>query len=81
MTCSIGFSLHPLITETGDAPFETTLELADLALYRAKRDGRNASVGLIATAPLPAAIAQRPLASQFDELLASGKLCWLRART
>ncbi|MEO7149290.1 MAG: diguanylate cyclase [Rhodanobacteraceae bacterium] len=79
LTCSIGFSLHPIATENGAAPFENTLELADLALYRAKHDGRNGCIGLVATEPLSAAISRLPMATQLDQLLASGKLRWVRS--
>ncbi|OOG53764.1 hypothetical protein B0E48_15950 [Rhodanobacter sp. C03] len=78
LTCSIGFSLHPVAAHVDDTTFDATLELADLALYRAKQDGRNTCVGLIATAPVPAEILRTPLAPQLEVLLASGQLCWVR---
>lgn len=81
LTCSIGFSLHPLAEETSNETFEAALELADLALYRAKRDGRNLSIGLVATAPLSNEILQEPLARQLDALLADGKVRWVRAES
>ena len=78
LSCSIGFSLHPLCTQSDAAAFEAALELADLALYRAKQDGRNACVGLIASAKFPPQSLHTPLAAQLDALLASGALRWLR---
>ncbi|HXS73370.1 MAG TPA: diguanylate cyclase [Rhodanobacteraceae bacterium] len=81
LTCSIGFSLHPLAEETSNETFEAALELADLALYRAKRDGRNLSMGLITTAPLAKEILQQPLARQLDGLLANGQVTWVRAES
>ena len=81
LTCSIGFSLHPLAEETSNETFEAALELADLALYRAKRDGRNLSIGLIATAPLPEQVLQEPLARQLDTLLANEQVHWVRAES
>lgn len=81
LTCSIGFSLHPLAEETSNETFEAALELADLALYRAKRDGRNLSIGLVATAPLPAEVLRQPLARQLDALLANGQAHWVRAES
>ena len=77
LTCSIGFSLHPLAADASNETFEATLELADLALYRAKREGRNNSIGLVARKPLPAAILQQPLVAQLDALLASGQVGWI----
>lgn len=81
LTCSIGFSLHPLSEETSNETFEAALELADLALYRAKRDGRNLSIGLIATSPLPKEVLQEPLARQLDALLAQEQVRWVRAES
>lgn len=81
LTCSVGFSLHPVSGEASNETFETALELADLALYRAKRDGRNLSIGLIATAPLPNDVLQEPLARQLDALLAQEQMRWVRAES
>lgn len=78
LTCSIGFSLHPVAMHADSTTFDVALELADLALYRAKQDGRNTCVGLIATTPVPAEILCTPLAPQLDGLLASGRLHWVR---
>ena len=78
LTCSIGFSLHPLVMQAESGTFDAALELADLALYRAKQDGRNTCVGLIATTLLPAEILGSPFASQLDELIASDRLRWVR---
>ena len=78
LTCSIGFSLHPLAMHADSATFDAALELADLALYRAKQDGRNNCVGLVAARPLSAEILTTPFASQLDALLATGQLRWVR---
>lgn len=78
LTCSIGFSMHPLAAHADACTFEAALELADLALYRAKQDGRNVSVGLVASAPLPADVLCTPFGPQLDTLLASGCLRWVR---
>jgi diguanylate cyclase (GGDEF)-like protein len=78
LTCSIGFSMYPLALHVDRMTFNAAIELADLALYRAKQDGRNASVGLVATAPLSAEIMAGPFAPQLDALLASGQLRWVR---
>ena len=79
LTCSIGFSMHPLATRADKATFDAALELADLALYRAKHLGRNQCMGLLATAPLAADVLRSPFAPQLDALLASGQLHWVRA--
>ncbi len=47
ITCSIGFAEYPFaagMTEVDD--WETLVNIADLALYRAKNDGRNTWIGL-----------------------------------
>jgi diguanylate cyclase (GGDEF)-like protein len=77
LTCSIGFSMHPLADRADKATFDAAIELADLALYRAKHLGRNQCVGLLAAAPLSEEILQRPLAPQLGVLLASGRLHWM----
>ncbi|MEO9077930.1 MAG: diguanylate cyclase [Rhodanobacter sp.] len=76
LTCSIGFSMYPPATRAQKASFEATLELADLALYRAKHLGRNQCVGLLVSAPLTADILRSPFAPQLDALLSSGHLRW-----
>ena len=78
LTCSIGFSMHPLASSTDKATFDAVLELADLALYRAKHLGRNQCVGLLVDAPLAAETLQTPFAPQIDALLATGQLRWVR---
>jgi diguanylate cyclase (GGDEF)-like protein len=78
LTCSIGFSMHPLTSSTDKATFDAALELADLALYRAKHLGRNRCVGLLVTAPLAPGILQNAFAPQLDALLAAGQLRWVR---
>lgn len=78
LTCSIGFSMHPLAAHADRVTFDAALELADLALYRAKQDGRNTCVGLLVNQPLTSEILGAPLAPQLDNLLASGWLRWLR---
>ncbi|MEO9079656.1 MAG: diguanylate cyclase [Rhodanobacter sp.] len=77
LTCSIGFSMHPLTTHVDQSTFDATLELADVALYRAKSLGRDKCVGLLVTAPLPIGILQKPLAPQVNALLASRQLRWM----
>ncbi len=78
LTCSIGFSMHPLAAHGDMATFEMAVELADLALYRAKYLGRDRCVGLLATAPLSPAVLGEPLAPQLDALLAAGQLKWMQ---
>ncbi len=78
LTCSIGFSLHPLAADADSSAFAAVLELADLALYQAKADGRNHCVGLLAVHDLPADVLRSPFAPQLAALLSRSQLSWLR---
>ena len=70
--------MHPLGNQVDKSMFYAALELADLALYRAKHLGRNQSVGLVATSPLSAEVLENPFAIQLDDLLAASHLRWMR---
>ncbi len=78
LTCSIGFSMHPVAAKIDKATFDAALELSDRALYSAKQNGRDGCVGLVVTAPLSVAILRNAFAPQVDALLASGQLRWIR---
>ncbi|MBD8881185.1 diguanylate cyclase [Rhodanobacter sp. 7MK24] len=79
LTGSVGFSQYPLAAHPDSGNFDAVLELADLALYRAKQDGRNTCVGLVATSPLLPEILAHPMAPQIGALVAAGRLRWVRA--
>lgn len=50
-TCSIGFACFPFLREAPAAlTWEQVIDVADLALYAAKKSGRNRSVGVTASA-------------------------------
>lgn len=78
LTCSIGFSMHPLALQSDKTTFDAALELSDRALYAAKQAGRNRCVGLIATVPIAADVLGKPFAPQVDALLAAGQLRWVQ---
>ncbi|MBD8872184.1 ligand-binding sensor domain-containing diguanylate cyclase [Rhodanobacter sp. DHB23] len=79
LTGSVGFSRYPLAAHPDGDSFDTVLELADFALYRAKQDGRNTCVGLVASDPLPPEILLHPIAPQIGALVAEGRLRWVRS--
>lgn len=71
-TCSLGFCAFPLIPGAHDHPsWERVVNLADAALYKAKRNGKNRWIGI---QPTPAASSVPPIQLQvdLDVLLASG---------
>ena len=78
LTCSVGFSLHPVALQSDRTTFDAALELSDRALYDAKHGGRNRCVGLVATTALTPEVLHRPFAPQVDALLLSGQLRWIR---
>ncbi len=54
-TCSIGFACLPFAADAGSAlSWQHVLEIADAALFEAKRDGRNRAYGYAAAGPIPA---------------------------
>lgn len=53
-TCSIGFACLPFAPGSGERlGWQHVLEIADAALFEAKRDGRNRAYGYAAAGPIP----------------------------
>lgn len=78
-TFSVGWTHHPLGC-TADSDWAHALELADVALYDAKRRGRNTWSGLVAG---PAAAASNMTlephcGAHVEALVAEGRLAWRR---
>jgi len=54
-TCSVGFATYPFYLDNPTTvPLDAVIELADLALYRAKQTGRNRAVGVAPRSSAPA---------------------------
>lgn len=72
-SCSLGFACFPLaVTQPRALDWSATLDLADAALYTAKRSGRNAWAGVVDAGNLDeAALHQRGSSAEW---LASGEL-------
>jgi diguanylate cyclase (GGDEF)-like protein len=49
VTASIGYGRFPLPPYGGDVPWEQAINLADMALFTAKNEGRNRAVGITST--------------------------------
>lgn len=75
-SCSIGFACFPLATDHPQAlAWSTVVDVADGALYEAKRSGRNAWVGVLAAMPgVGEAALSELLRKPPAEWLASGQL-------
>lgn len=71
MTASIGFCLYPLGAEKHQAGWKLCLKLADIALYRAKLNGRNTWVGVTCDVdgPLPLLQAEELIRREVVHLL------------
>lgn len=73
-TCSIGIACQPFVASQPERlDWERILNIADAALYMAKRGGRNEAVVLSACASLPDDFEQR-LDSDLEGLISSGVL-------
>lgn len=77
---SVGWTRHPLGASTM-ADWKHALELADAALYRAKANGRNTWVGLVAGERMGQTALEGHPGKRIDELVAENRLQWLNLPT
>jgi diguanylate cyclase (GGDEF)-like protein len=73
VTVSIGYARFPLPPNVLPIPWEQAINLADMALYTAKNQGRNRAVGIFAAQAPEAAELQR-IEADFDRAWHEGKL-------
>ncbi len=80
VSCSIGFACFPLVPAAPRAlDWDTTLKLADAALYEAKNSGRNAWVGVLSAPDEAAGELLKARSAKPAQWLASGDLSVLRS--
>jgi len=73
VTTSIGYARFPLPPYAVPVPWEQAVNLADMALYTAKSQGRNRAVGLVAAAAADAP-AWRAIEADFDSHWREGRV-------
>ena len=73
VTVSIGYARFPLPPNVLPIAWEQAINLADMALYTAKNQGRNRAVGIVA-AQAPAAPELQAIEDDFDRAWHEGKI-------
>ena len=77
VTASIGYARFPLPPYSVDVPWEQAINLADLALYTAKNQGRHRAVGIVSTkASSPEEL--RAIEADFDRAWQAGRVTLLQ---
>jgi diguanylate cyclase (GGDEF)-like protein len=73
VTASIGYACYPLPPYAVPVPWEQAINLADMALYSAKSQGRNRAVGLVSSAAEDAA-GLRAIEGDFERAWHEGRV-------
>ncbi|HEY8706788.1 MAG TPA: GGDEF domain-containing protein, partial [Burkholderiaceae bacterium] len=77
VTASIGHARFPLPPHGAEVPWEQAINLADMALYTAKNQGRNRAIGITAAAAATAE-ALRAVEADFDRARHEGRVTLLQ---
>ncbi|RYZ91969.1 MAG: GGDEF domain-containing protein, partial [Moraxellaceae bacterium] len=81
-TCSIGFACFPFLSDHPmDLTWEQVIDIADHALYAAKKSGRNRSVGLASNMHTKAEMLYQRVGSNLKELINNDELLVLAEKT
>lgn len=73
VTASIGYACYPLPPDGLQVPWEQAVNLADMALYTAKGQGRNRAIGMLG-AELRDAAALKAIENDFDSAWRDGRV-------
>jgi len=73
VTASIGYARYPLPPDELEVPWEQAVNLADMALYTAKGQGRNRAIGVV-SAELRDAAALKAIENDFDRAWRDGRV-------
>jgi len=77
VTASIGYARFPLPPYSADVPWEQAINLADMALYTAKNQGRNRAVGITSTTASSREML-RGIEADFDQAWRDGRVTLLQ---
>jgi diguanylate cyclase (GGDEF)-like protein len=77
ITASIGYARFPLPPYGADVPWEQAINLADMALYTAKNQGRNRAVGITSTTA-SSRERLRDIEADFDQAWRDGRVTLLQ---
>ncbi|MES1163104.1 MAG: GGDEF domain-containing protein, partial [Rhizobacter sp.] len=77
VTASIGYARFPLPPYSNDVPWEQAINLADMALYTAKNQGRNRAVGITSTTA-SSRERLRDIEADFDQAWRDGRVTLLQ---
>ena len=69
ITCSVGYCCFPFFSKNGTLDWEKVVQLADLALYRAKETGRNRAIGVLPAEDPVSEDKIETILNQFDQAL------------